>query len=468
MAFDVSDDTTHGGLMHRVRRYLYNDLVNSFREELDELTANNHEQAKEQIKRVLELAVAHSEERVRLTIDEIARPFREKEQQALEEFSDQIVKQRSQQLEAHVQAILHDAEQQLEKVHGQASQNVSGALNQVRLACDAEVDKASNAIAKTASIVSITAENGAVKLKELSQQLEGDFERTLEQNRARLQEWSAPALDGFRQEADTILRGFHDDAGTSLRGSIDRATEDFASHAGSRAQELLASWSEQLQKETQLASLKLREEIEATASIVAEQNERKREAMAAALKQHADDAVASFREGLQHTMHEYAEAGARELEARLEEVERRHFTTIRDQLSVEIAEVGERSIAEARARLDHATAQVCDNIYKQIGMATVALQDLANQARQRIEGSLDRSLQSLSVKFETATESNLDELKKEVGSVVEGIRDRLRQAAQTLQVELNGSGGSAAAGPAPASPTKEPLTEEPAKDALPS
>ncbi|HKS95668.1 MAG TPA: hypothetical protein VJV74_05980, partial [Terriglobia bacterium] len=246
MAYGLSDDTPHGGLMHRVRRYLYNDLVNSFREELDELTANNHEQAKEQIKRVLELAVAHSEERVRLTIDEIARPFREKEQQALEEFSEQMVKQRSQQLEAQVQAILKDAEQQLERVHGQAGQNVSGALDQVRLACDAEVDKASNAIAKTVGIVNITVESGATKLQELRQQLEGDFERTVEQHRTRLQEWTAPALEGFRHEADNLLRDIREHTATSLRSSMDQATEDFAGQAGVRAQELLAALSEQL------------------------------------------------------------------------------------------------------------------------------------------------------------------------------------------------------------------------------
>ncbi|HEV2492834.1 MAG TPA: hypothetical protein VG204_07140 [Terriglobia bacterium] len=465
MAFEVSDDTTHAGLMHRVRRYLYNDLVSSFREELDELTSNNHEQAKEQIKRVLELAVAHSEERVRLTIDEIARPFREKEQQALEQFSDQMVKQRSQQLEAQVEAILQGAEQQLEKVHGQAGHNVSGALDQVRLACDTEVDKASNAIAKTAGIVNITVESGAARLKELSQQMEGDFERTIEQHRSRLQDWAAPALEGFRHEADNLLRDIREHAGASLRSSLDQVTEEFATRAGSRAQDLLASWSEQLQRETQYASLRLREQIEASANVVAEQNERKREAMAAALKQHADDAVESFRHGLQNTLHDYAETGARELEARLEEVEHRHFAAIRDQLSMEIAEVGERSIAEARARLDRATTEVCDNIYKQIGMATVALQDLANQARQRLEGSLDRSLETLSVKIETATEANLGELKKEVGSVVDGIRERLRQAAQALQVEPNGAGGTTTAGSSE-SPAKESPAEASPKDAL--
>jgi hypothetical protein len=450
----LTGDSTEGGLVQRVRRYLYNDLVNSFRDELDQLTSNAHDQAKEQIKRVLELAVAHSEERVRITIDEIARPFREKEQQALEKFSDQIVKQRSEQLEARVQAILLDAELHLEKAQGQAGQNVSGALEQVRLACDTEVDKASTAIAKTAGIVNITLESGADRLKELSQQMESDFERTLEQQRSRLREWSGPALEGFRHDAEDVLRGLRDDAGTGLRSSFDQATEDFASRAGSRAQELLASWTEQIQREAQDAGLKLREEIEATASAVAEQNERKREAMAAALKQHADDAVESFRHGLELTLHDYAETGARELEARLEDVERRHFAAIREQLSKEITELGDRVISEAKVRLNRATSEVCETVYKQIGMGTVALQALADQARQRLEGSLDRSLETLNVKFENATEANLGELRKEAGSVVEGIRERLREAAQSLQVELNGDGPPAAE-PSPASAPEE-------------
>jgi len=429
---DFSDETAQRGLVQRMRRYLYNDLVNSYREELDQLTSQAHQQIKQEIERTLDLAVAHSEERVNAIIEELAKPFRAREQKALEKFTEDLIEQRRQQFDLLIQTALQDAGLRLKNAYGVIEHDADATVERAREACSDEVDKASNSIAKAGSIVNLMLESGAARIAEVSRQSEADFERAADQQRTRLGELSAPSLEEFRRQADAIAAGLRDNADASLRGSLERASAEFAAQVDGRARELLAVWSERFRNEAENAATRLNEQIETSAGAVAEQNERRRESMAAALRQHASDAVEGFRQGLQSTLREQAESGARDLEARFEEVEHRHFAVIREQLAAEIEEMGARSISEARTRLDQSCREISDLVNQQIGAATLALQTLASQAEQRLEASAKRSLDDLHAKMVSLADANLGELRSEASSVTEGARGRLLGAARAL------------------------------------
>jgi hypothetical protein len=432
MSRPPGNESSEQGVVQRLRRYLYRDVISSFSEELDRLALDARRDTREQIQKLFDIAVAHAEDRVRITIDLLARPFREEQQKALEEFSDALIKQRSEQLEANAQAITRRHETRLQTVHEEIERETAAATEKARLACHAEATAASRAAAEAAALVTRTLENGSDKLKEFNQQFESSFAAALEQQRARLDESLSQGFGEFQRSKEFFLRGLRDGTESTLQTSIEKATNDFANRANQRAQELIESWIDRYRREAQDVNLKSKTDLEALAKAADQQTAVGRETFANALKESAAAAIETFREALGRSLHEHAEAAAQELGTKLGEVERQHSTALQQQLEKQAGELVERSAAEAKAKLDVVGQQIYEAAYRHVGVATVALKDLTEQARKDAAAVLNETLSTLRAQVQDVVQADVRKLQEEARSTVEAIRERLRQATQAL------------------------------------
>ncbi len=237
----LADDRPQQGLLQRVRRFLHDDLIGSFKKELDDLVMDAHAQARDEIRRVLDMAVTHSEERVRVTIEELARPLREKEQGALEAFSAELIGRRRRELEAQVHATRAEIERLLEQeretLRARVEADVRSAVDKARQSCDQQVEEASAAVSKAGEIADLTLQKRTARLEDFGREFESGL---LERQRTRLLELSASGLEGFRASAETLLQKLRDEAQSSLATLVERVDEDHGNRIRTRSEELSA------------------------------------------------------------------------------------------------------------------------------------------------------------------------------------------------------------------------------------
>ncbi len=437
--------------------------------------------AKEQVAHAADAAVSECHQSLGRMTEEIVASLNSRMQASLDKAVADSSDRLTASLRGQAEKLLQSEASPVPRLRQQMQEESANAGARFKEACAKEIERASSSlkeeIMKALSSLTSAAADANAGLWESAKAIKHDLTFKGEKIRAQLAEISSASEEGFKNYLQVRVKGAQEEVQMNLRVVADKASQDFSERLQKHTDGLLESFGPQLQRQAEDATMLCKGSLEsATRESLAETQKLLENATREALEAFSGEVQArleQFRGQLRATLEESLSSGAQEMQARLrqvgEEQERAALARIQsegkatgervigeidgrvleaktesERLTAEIqkcgsqlAADGDRVVAETKDRAEATARHAADAVYKQLGVATVVLKDLSDQAAARLESQFRESMTAFEKQVQELANRSLEASRVQSDATMQETRRRLEQATRILRGEAS-------------------------------
>jgi uncharacterized protein YbjQ (UPF0145 family) len=386
-------------------------LRHSYRKQAEELSASLLKDLKKSLEAAAQSATAKHAESLKGHAERASRDqeafFRQILQEAQQNLKDQVAKG-EEGLKGLGKRVVETTEASL----AQGSQETLDALKAAAAATLAQVDLA------------------RPKLDEISQEVAENF-------RKGLAEVSTKALEGSRNYMETQFRGLRAEVDEALQQVQDLRLQEAGDRLRKLSEGTLDSLSAQLQKATGGELERIKQGLAAAEKKAFEELRQQLSAVGqSAVESLVLDAKATSEEYSAHLRKVYLECqerSERDLLAHLRSAVDRQRQAVSEQLRTEASAASERVSAEIRGLAERTIKEASDMMYKQVGVAAVAMKGWTDDARAQVGSYLEKSFADFQQRSNEFSAASLANFQSELRFLAENLSARLEDASRLFR-----------------------------------
>lgn len=424
---------------------LKEDGLSKYSSELQATQAELTEKGKDEIRSLTEGHAASFSERLKKLAEEISPPVCGQVEKSLEAAAQSVAGRhlillKEEALRAHGE-LETSIRQKLDKAQQEVQEQVTKAEEKLRLLRDQGAETARAGIAQCSAdaleAFKTVATESIAQFETGREKLELNCKEVLENFRKQLAELSTKALDGSRNYMEAQFQGLKKEVEEALRQAQEKNFQEASDRLRKLNEETLRSSSGHLQKTTEGELQRINEELATTEKKTVE--EVRKQLVAASqstLESLLLDVKATseeYRAHLRKVFLEFQERGEGDLVAHLQSTFEKQRETVGAQLQKEAAAASERISAEIKSLAERLVQEASDTMYKQVGVAAVAMKGWTDDARAQVEGCFQKSLADQLQQMGEFSRASLSAYRSELRTLAADFSSRLENASRLLQ-----------------------------------
>lgn len=403
------------------------------------------EQVSAHISRLLQTAVAEFGERLRKTADEMAAALHPEMEKSLAGLAAQFTAQVDRTFQARAQGAAETAEQSfrqnLRRMQENVQEEITGASAKARESWGQAIDAASRGAAQNAQATTETmrlaAEEGVTKLRAAQAETQSWADDMGLKFRKQVAELSTAALDTLRHYTEVQSQGLQTELQTTISRVQDKAVQDATERLQKTTRELMDSSAQLLQTQADDTLEQVADRLKTLGKDSQEEIERQLGTLAQStretLTQEAGLLAQGSRGELTRAAQEVQAQSLRELEAHLRQEADKQREAYLKQFQREVDQSCERGVTDLRSRVQRATLEASEKVYKHVGLVAVMMKEWADQAKLNLDACLQDAVESFEKQRAELLQEALEKHRQGSVALSEDLRSRLQQAARILR-----------------------------------
>ena len=402
------------------------------------------EQAKVETARLMESMIVEVNERFRQRYTELLPSLRADAEKSLEATAKQLLSGFTQSFREQIHNVAWSEEtavreslQEMQRAMREEAENAGAQLRQIS---KQETDKAATTIAECVAQATGSANLGAAEATARLHTANKMVELSLveaESGHRRLADLAASAAEGFRHEAETLVRTLRAELEDAVRQAREKSATESSEQIHKIAEGVLESSVMEVRKQVHDALEMLSEQLvtseKGSVAKTKQQLDALTEGALAFLTREAQASREAFRDQLRKTLQEFQDRHAHDVDAQLQTTLEKQRGAFLRRVQEEAESSSQRAAAQLKTKAEQIAQETSDMMFKQVGVAVVAARDWAEGTRALLEARFQKSCDTFQKQMEDASKVALEKHRTELGTLAEGLHDRLQRAAHLFQ-----------------------------------
>ena len=272
--------------------------------------------------------------------------------------------------------------------------------------------------------------------EELSRQLETAVADGALTFRKQLAELSAVALEGFRHYTEALSAGLQTEFQTALSQVQASAVHEASRQLKVTVEELRQSSAQVLESQTDDVLEQAIHQLRTREEGFLEETEQRLKALARSaaekLTQETNSWLEECRGNFRRSLQGLQAEAARELGMQLQKAADEQYAAHLKQFRRDLEDLCEQGVAAVRAKLEHATLEATNRVYKQVGMMALMTKDWEDRTKSTLDAHLREAVESFRRESVVVSQDNLEKHRQDSERLLEEVRGRFRQAISIL------------------------------------